>query len=522
MLAGTLARAGWFVGERPYTPRASNPKGFFESPEINGINEYLLARVLPAGEGSGDWQRWLALLDPDVECTADARAEERIRSAVSRSPWCFKDPRLCYTLPAWRSQLGDAAYLCVFRHPAITAQSILKECRDESYLQGLSIDRDKALEVWLRLYRRVLDQHRQQGDWLFLDYEQVFTSEGLSRVERAVGAPISRDFPDRVLRRTQSDEAVPREVARTYAELCELAGFDAGDVKTCVAKPEIVASTPLERVCTAVAIERGWTAIAPELHELVSAQRNETRSAAEALIAGVRSPASLPAWMSASREECEDYVVQRLPRIPTWERSLAGLARLEVDALQRIGQAQAAAAILTTLHETVGELLAVHAREELVRVLDRYGANQLSDVVDAMPWTIASNARRRVLAWPTWNEAELARMWRDFGPTIAGRSDVALCLRFDPAVDGPWAEAERRLALSYERELPHQPAIEVIVLNEPIPAPALRRLGLAVDCALSLCDGEVVRARWMSALQVPSASSASELETCLAQTRVRV
>jgi hypothetical protein len=43
MVAGTLAGAGWFVGARPYAPRSSNPKGFFESPDVNGVNELILS-----------------------------------------------------------------------------------------------------------------------------------------------------------------------------------------------------------------------------------------------------------------------------------------------------------------------------------------------------------------------------------------------------------------------------------------------------------------------------------------------
>jgi hypothetical protein len=32
MVAGTLAGAGYFMGERLYRPRESNPRGFLESP----------------------------------------------------------------------------------------------------------------------------------------------------------------------------------------------------------------------------------------------------------------------------------------------------------------------------------------------------------------------------------------------------------------------------------------------------------------------------------------------------------
>ena len=47
MLAGTLASVGYYAGEDLYPPRASNPKGFFEAPEINAINEALIAPLVP-------------------------------------------------------------------------------------------------------------------------------------------------------------------------------------------------------------------------------------------------------------------------------------------------------------------------------------------------------------------------------------------------------------------------------------------------------------------------------------------
>ena len=45
MAAGVLAHAGYFMGERFYPPDAGNPRGYFEDPQINGINEDLLAEA---------------------------------------------------------------------------------------------------------------------------------------------------------------------------------------------------------------------------------------------------------------------------------------------------------------------------------------------------------------------------------------------------------------------------------------------------------------------------------------------
>jgi hypothetical protein len=234
MVAGTLAGAGYFMGERLWKPTDANPKGFFEDEEINAINEDLLARVLPSRPRLlGRWffhdrpkwnQRWLARVPLDVAIPSPPDLTDRIRAQTGHRPFCFKDPRFCYTLPVWRPFLGDAVYLCVFRRPADTAASILKECDSARYLRRLTMDFDIALEVWTLMYAHVLRQ-RHEGEWLFVHYEQVLEGDGLQRIADFIGTRLDRDFPDRALRRSRSDRPVPAETSDLYDELCRIAGF---------------------------------------------------------------------------------------------------------------------------------------------------------------------------------------------------------------------------------------------------------------------------------------------------------
>ena len=227
MLAGTLARSGWYAGEDPYPGRDSNPKGFFETREINGLNEHLLAGVQPRESDLRAWQRWLAEveLDPRFDVPADLR--ERMRRLAERRPFVFKDPRFCYTLPAWRESLGDFGRLCIFREPLRTAASILKECRSQEYLAGLAMDEARALRVWTRMYEHVLERHADEGDWLFLHCDQVLTEAGLDRLEAFLGAPVARDFPDAALQRERTEEPAAGRTQEVYERLCELSGHPA-------------------------------------------------------------------------------------------------------------------------------------------------------------------------------------------------------------------------------------------------------------------------------------------------------
>ena len=232
MVTGTLSHAGYYMGERLYPPRRSNPKGFFESPDINGINERLLAPHAPTRcrypllrlwRSSFPSERWLARIPPGTEVESSPRLARRIAVQVGRRPFAFKDPRFCYTLPAWRPHLPEGTvFLCVFREPGRTAASIVRECRRQ--YPDLHLGLDEAFGVWSDMYEHVLVRHRHAGQWLFVHYEQVIDGSAIPAIEKHVGARVDRDFPDVRLKRTAPGRA-PARASAIYRELCALAGY---------------------------------------------------------------------------------------------------------------------------------------------------------------------------------------------------------------------------------------------------------------------------------------------------------
>ena len=236
MVAGTLAKAGYFMGDRLYKPRDANPKGFFEDPEINGINENLLAQVLPKRPDLlGRWygsdrprfgQRWLARVPVGTTVPCFPDAAERIRKVTQRKPYCLKDPRFSYTLPCWRPFLKDTVFICVFRDPASTGLSILKECSTAEYLRDLSVTYDQVFETWTLMYRHILEVHCSEGDWLFLHFDQVLINEGLDRLKEFADVSIDRSFPETALRRSLGHTAIPEETWCVYEKLCRLAKYE--------------------------------------------------------------------------------------------------------------------------------------------------------------------------------------------------------------------------------------------------------------------------------------------------------
>jgi hypothetical protein len=236
MAAGTLSRAGYFMGEQLWPPQAGNPRGFFEDREVNAINEDILAPLtpprpkwpamhLPGAHRPVKGQRWLADIPVRKEIPATSTIESRIQRLTSKQPYCFKDPRFSYTLSVWRPFLKNTGFVCVFRYPAVTAHSILIECSRAEHLKGLNMTFRRALRVWELMYSHILQKHANDGEWLFLHYDQILRGDGLDRLQKFLGVTVDGSFPDAALRRSPSDGAVPKDLLQRYQQLCELAGY---------------------------------------------------------------------------------------------------------------------------------------------------------------------------------------------------------------------------------------------------------------------------------------------------------
>ena len=237
MLAGALAGAGYYMGAALWGARDANPKGFFEDREINLINEDLLARMLSRRLGGrlsrfvrsqpGPLQRWLAVVSLETSFPPpDPPIEHRIAQQVRRAPFCFKDPRFCYTLPYWRPFLDEeTVFVCVFREPGRSVESILKECATAPYLSGLSITSQRAYDVWTTMYRHVVEKHSVTGYWMFVHFDQVLDRSVFDALEESLSTKIDRTFADPDLKRSPDRTDVPLHAQQTYRRLCELAAF---------------------------------------------------------------------------------------------------------------------------------------------------------------------------------------------------------------------------------------------------------------------------------------------------------
>jgi len=243
------------MGENLYPARHSNLKGFFEDPEINKINEDI---ITSAGVDIGSpGQGWLSQVSLDVRYPEDEKISHRILRLIENMPFCFKDPRFAYTLPVWNSFLEDTAFLCIFRDPAVTVGSMLRECQHMPYLQGLEMNCERAFKVWSLVYRHIIDFHRHHNEWVFLHYDQLFQKKNLDKLEEITGTPVDRSFPDRKLNRAMPQCEVPKDIRALYSKLCEFAGFSESNTR----KSEKVGEVPHTASSgkdETVLLEAGW------------------------------------------------------------------------------------------------------------------------------------------------------------------------------------------------------------------------------------------------------------------------
>ena len=235
MVAGTLAQSGYFMGEELISARDGNPKGFFEDVKINRINEELLSQVLskrPRFLGrylfknrplSG--QRWLAKVPVGTTISPSQHLIEQIELLLINQPFCFKDPRLCYTLPVWKPHLKNVVFICVFRDPISTINSIMKEVKYEPHLKHFKISSKQALEIWMLMYQHILLVHQFEGEWIFLHYDQVLNGEGLEKLASVTGASVDYSFPEKSLQRSKPNRSIPKNAEAIYQQLCHLAGY---------------------------------------------------------------------------------------------------------------------------------------------------------------------------------------------------------------------------------------------------------------------------------------------------------
>ena len=225
----------YYLGDHLIGSNDRNPKGNFESRDVNEINEKILAQVLPKRKDHlihrffpssvpVSPQRWLAQLPIGTTFPENAQLTSRLKNVIKTEPYCIKDPRMSYTYSYWKNHLSAHRVICVFRHPGQTHESIKKELSYAPHLKGFRVSDSGLYNVWLLMYSHILQVFNDSDfdDWLFVEYNQLFEEECLHKVEGFTQATVDHQFADKRYNRSGYDRKVPREVLSMYERLKEL------------------------------------------------------------------------------------------------------------------------------------------------------------------------------------------------------------------------------------------------------------------------------------------------------------
>lgn len=223
MLAGMLQQVGYQFGDNLYPPRQSNPKGFFENKRINEINNKILIEYKSIGITPNRGQRWLSSIPPEIHITNyDKSVEKEILSITEKKPYCIKDPRICYTLPVWKKFDNNNICICIFRNPAVTVKSILKECEDMEYLSDLKITKKIAYEIWFNMYSHIIKNFYKYNINL-VHYDKILNGEKQEKLSNLLETTLDYHFVEKKLNRTMSNELAPIKIINLYKKLLKMA-----------------------------------------------------------------------------------------------------------------------------------------------------------------------------------------------------------------------------------------------------------------------------------------------------------
>lgn len=254
LMMSILGEESYFMGDNLYFPSDSNPTGFFESNDINQLNESLLGKVVPPRYVPKEEvlynfyprikefllklnfrkrvpvieQRWLSRVPLSTSIKSDRHIDQRIKSLVNHTPFCFKDPRFSYTLPSWIPFLNidNTYFIVMYRHPHHTVQSILKECSTAEYLKNkIDIDFSSALEVWNLMYEHIFHNMHYSDNWIFVHYEQILDKSIAPILESKLGIQVDLSAVDESYWRSRKTGEMDSRTTTNYEKLKNLSNY---------------------------------------------------------------------------------------------------------------------------------------------------------------------------------------------------------------------------------------------------------------------------------------------------------
>lgn len=224
LVAQAVASGGVGFGDHLLPASDANPRGFLEDVRITDLDDELLAPhvvgrgLLPVPEAR---LAWAGVPDPGAIISADPDQRQRMAALVAApGPIGVKDPRLVWTLDAWRSILAPgAAFVAVVRHPAEVAASLRAMWEaDRVYYGDLVVTFDRGLQLWEAANLRLVE-HLRHGRWLVVDHASLLSGGALAAMAGFTGRALDPATVDPRLARSGRSDPVPDRLVRLYEDL---------------------------------------------------------------------------------------------------------------------------------------------------------------------------------------------------------------------------------------------------------------------------------------------------------------
>lgn len=218
-VAGALALLGASAPQTLMRPAEDNPRGFWESEVLAGLNDRMLQTV---GSTWHDWRRFDSAAISDRSPTFRAEAANKLASEFGGAELIvLKDPRICRLFGFWRSVLEAAGYRVVvvspLRPPAEVAASLMARN---------AMSRSHALRLWLRHVSEAerASRHQPRRFLAWSDFIADWRAQ-IERMSRDLGVAFDRspeaearvdDFLSAELKRQNAAERVPDQIRRAH------------------------------------------------------------------------------------------------------------------------------------------------------------------------------------------------------------------------------------------------------------------------------------------------------------------
>lgn len=216
MLAGLFADAGLSAGRRLIPPGPSNPAGFFEDLDINAANDDLLATLdgtpWPGTVAPPRHLRWIGAYEGWVR---EPVPPQDLALLVPDRPFVLKDPRFCYTLPAWSDVLGDVLVVVIVRHPDEVVASVqAMATREPETFEGFDVTEPHLRRMWTAMHRALLGwaDDAAPGEVVYVDCDDVRSGEAIPDLAGVSGVALGARTVQPRLHRVQAERHRPEGV----------------------------------------------------------------------------------------------------------------------------------------------------------------------------------------------------------------------------------------------------------------------------------------------------------------------